>query len=266
MQLGSPGLAVIRVQFSVIRYGGVRTDDEKLAMSMTRSRAGRAPMDENGSTPVPTRFGQADLARLDKAWVESGSADRSAFIRQAALDKADEVLNAERDRRSQARRAEAIARKHQTAVMTPVEAELFVAVAELIGRRTPYAWGGGSITGPSLGVSCFDDYGSARGAEAVGFDAGSLEQYLIFRAFQIEIPRTPQEQFRFGRPVTEPMAGDLVFTDEHMDAGVPHYVATYLGRGCIAEARQPGERITISALPVTGVHLRRIPPAQPGNH
>lgn len=45
------------------------------------------------------------------------------------------------------------------------------------------------------------------------------------------------------------MAGDLVFTDEHMDAGVPHYVATYLGRGCIAEARQPGERITISALP-----------------
>lgn len=48
--------------------------------------------------------------------------------------------------------------------------------------------GRGSITGPSLGVSCFDDYGSARGAEAVGFDAGSLEQYLIFRAFQIEIP------------------------------------------------------------------------------
>lgn len=234
-------------------------------MSMTRRRAGRAPMDENGSTPVPTRFGQADLAKLDKAWVEFGSADRSAFIRQAALDKADEVLEAERDRRSQTRRDEAIARKHQTAVMTPVEAELFVAVAELIARRTPYAWGGGGITGPSLGVSRLSHDATFSGVEAVGFDAGSLEQYLIFRAFQIEIPRTPEQQFRFGRPVTEPMAGDLVFADEHMNGGVPHYVATYLGRGCIAEARQPGERITMSALPVTGVHLRRIPPALSGN-
>lgn len=228
-------------------------------MSLTRKRGGRAPLDQNGSTPVPTRFGQADLARIDKAWNECGFPDRSAFIRQAALDKADAVLNAEIEGRAEAQRVEAVARKHQTAVLTPVEAELFAAAADLVGRRTPYVWGGGKITGPTLGVP--GDGGPAdraEGSRKIGFDAGSLEQYLIFRAFQIEIPRTPQHQFLFGQPASEPKAGDLVFVDDHMVAGAPTYVATYLGRGCIAEARRPGELITISAMPTTGVHLRRV--------
>jgi cell wall-associated NlpC family hydrolase len=232
--------------------------DDQWSMSITRKRGGRAPLDEKGSTPVPTRFGQGDLARIDKAWAAFGSADRSTFIRRAALDKADEVLNTEANTRAANQRAEAVARRNETAVLAAVEGELFAAVAELIGRRTPYVWGGGSITGPSLGQG-WDDASeeSRRNAETVGFDAGSLEQYLIFRAFQIEIPRTPQDQFRFGQPATEPQAGDLVFFEEYMTGGVPDYVATYLGRGCIAEARRPGELICISALPATGVHLRR---------
>lgn len=225
----------------------------------SRKRGGRAPLDENGSIPVPIRFGKSDLDRIDKAWTTSGAADRSAFIRQAALERADTVLHAELDKQAQAERAEATERKHQTAVLTAVEGELFAAAAELIGRRTPYAWGGGSITGPSLGIS--DGGGPADHAgdfRKIGFDAGSLEQYLIFRAFQIEIPRTPQHQFRFGQPVTEPHPGDLVFFEKHMTGGIPAYVATYLGRGCIAEARKSGELISISALPATGVHLRRV--------
>lgn len=224
-----------------------------------RNRGGRTPLDENGSTPVPIRFGVGDLARIDKAWAMSGSADRSTFIRQAAVDKAGAVLNAEFEGRAAAQRAEAVARKHESAVLTAVEGELFAAAAELVSRRTPYAWGGGTITGPTLGIS--DGGGPADHAgdyRKVGFDAGSLEQYLIFRAFQLEIPRTPQDQFRFGRPVKEPQPGDLVFFDEHMTVGIPHYVATYLGRGCIAEARRSGELIGIGALPVVGVHLRRV--------
>lgn len=230
-------------------------------MNITRKRGGRAPLDESGSAPVPTRFGLADLARIDKAWPKFGSSDRSAFIRQAALDKAAAVLNAEFEVQAENQRVEAVARKQQTVVFTAVEAELFAAAADLIGRRTPYAWGGGTITGPTLGQS--DGGGpadSAGDSRKVGFDAGSLEQYLIFRAFQIEIPRTPQDQFHFGQPVEEPQSGDLVFFDKNMVAGYPEYVATYLGRGCIAEARKSGELISISALPTTGVHLRRMVP------
>ena len=142
-------------------------------MSIIRKRGGRAPLDENGSTTVTTRFGQNDLARLDEAWPMTGEADRSAFIRQAVADRTDAVLD---EAKGRARRIEAIARKHDTAILTAPEAELFAAAAELIGRRTPYAWGGGSITGPSLGVSFDrDSNASQRHSQTVGFDAGSLE-------------------------------------------------------------------------------------------
>ncbi|WP_162625613.1 NlpC/P60 family protein [Mycolicibacterium llatzerense] len=230
-------------------------------MSNDRRRGGRAPLDVNGSTVVPTRFGQADLARIDQAWNTFGSTDRSAFIRQAAVDKAATVVDGDALARENERRTEAMARKHDTAVLTVIEAELFAAVADLVGRRTPYAWGGGTITGPTLGQS--DGGGPADRAgdlHKIGFDSGSLEQYLIFRAFQIEIPRTPQDQFRFGRAVDEPQAGDLVFSEEHMHGGAPGYVATYLGRGCIAEAGTSGKLISMRALPATGVHLRRVAP------
>lgn len=223
-----------------------------------RRRGGRAPLDETGSTPVPIRFGNGDLARIDKAWAKFGSADRSAFIRQAALDKAASVLDAEHDELAAAQRATAIARAQETAVLTAVEGELFAATAELIGQRTPYVWGGGTITGPSLGLRDGGIADAAGDYEKVGFDSGSLEQYLIFRAFQIEIPRTPRDQFRFGSPVAEPEAGDLVFFDQYMSGGGPDYVATYLGRGCIAEAGRPGELIGMRALPSTGIQLRRV--------
>lgn len=225
-------------------------------MKLTPARGGRAPLDENGSTAVATRFGHNDLTRIDEARAKIGAADRSAFIRQTVVDRANAILE-ETDAHRQARRSAAIARKHETNVLTAVEAELFAAVADLIGRRTRYAWGGGTITGPSLGVA--SDHGS-EASETVGFDAGSLEQYLIFRAFEIEIPRTPEQQFQYGRPVAEPRAGDLVFLEQHMKGHWPDYVATYLGRGCIAEAGSPGGFISMGALPATGVHLRRLTP------
>lgn len=230
-------------------------------MRLTPTRGGRAPLDENGSTAVATRFGYKDLTRIDKAWAKIGAADRSAFIRQTVVDRANAILD-ETDAHTQARRSAAIARKHETRVLTAVEAELFAAAADLIGRRTPYAWGGGTITGPSLGAASHHggEEASHRNPQAVGFDAGSLEQYLIFRAFQIEIPRTPQLQFQYGRPVTEPRAGDLVFLEQHMKGHWPDYVATYLGRGCIAEAGSSGGFISMGALPATGVHLRRLTP------
>ncbi|WP_100514101.1 C40 family peptidase [Mycobacteroides abscessus] len=228
-------------------------------MNIMRPRGGRAPLDEKGSIPVPIRFGRSDLARIDEAWAKFGSADRSAFIRQAASEKATAVLNAEAESHAASQRAQALERKQQTTVLTAVEAELFAAAGELVGRRTPYAWGGGTITGPTLGIH--DGGGPADLAgdfKKVGFDAGSLEQYLVFRAFHLEIPRTPREQFRFGQPATEPQAGDLVFFEEHMIGDLPTYVATYLGRGCIAEARKSGDLIAISALPATGIQLRRM--------
>lgn len=229
-------------------------------MGVTRKRGGRAPLNPAGSTPVPTRFGNDDLSRIDAAWPKLGFADRSAFIRRATIDKADAVLNIVTESQVEARRAEAVSRKHETRVLTSVEAELFAAAAELIGRRTPYAWGGGTITGPSMGMA-WDGAESKDNPQMPGFDAGSLAQYLLFRAFEIMIPRTTTEQFRAGQCVQEPMAGDLVFFSDERPAGaLPDYAAVYLGRGCIAEATKPGQFIRISALPATGVHLRRLTP------
>ncbi|MEB3022921.1 MULTISPECIES: C40 family peptidase [Mycolicibacter] len=223
-------------------------------MSLTRRRGGRTPLNETGSTPVATRFGNDDLRRIDAAWPRNGFSDRSDFIRRAAIDKADTALDIVTKTETETQRAAAIARKHETRILTPAEAELLAATAELIGRRTPYAWGGGTITGPSLGYDT-----EAHPAPATpGFDAGSLAQYLLFRAFEITIPRTSDDQFRAGQPVTEPQAGDLAFTFNFPQGISPATAAVYLGRGCIADAGQPGDLIHIGPLPATSVQLRRL--------
>ncbi|MCA2247504.1 C40 family peptidase [Mycobacterium intracellulare] len=222
-------------------------------MNVTRKRGGRTPLNSSGSTQVPTRFGNDDLRRIDAAFPKMGFNDRSSFIRHAAIDKADAALGITTQAKIAEQRGHAIARKHQTRVLTATEAELFAATADLIGRRTPYVWGGGNITGPSLGygTGCGDDPESPTQSHSIGFDAGSLAQYLLFRAFEITIPRTTTDQFRASRTVDTPEAGDLVFFDHD-------YAAVYLGRNCIAEATKPGELIAMNALPPVGIQLRRL--------
>jgi len=76
---------------------------------------------------------------------------------------------------------------------------------------TPYLWGG---TGDG------------------GFDCSGLTQ-AAYRAAGVEIPRTSEEQFAFGRqiPITELQPGDLVFSrgSDYNGTG-PGHVGIYVGR------------------------------------
>ncbi len=59
--------------------------------TMALPRRGRSPRE---SVPVPTRFATEELARIERARGLLGLPSRSAFIREAVLDRLDEVESA----------------------------------------------------------------------------------------------------------------------------------------------------------------------------
>jgi cell wall-associated NlpC family hydrolase len=109
------------------------------------------------------------------------------------------------------------------------------AVKQEIGL--PYSWGGGGPGGPSLGF--------AQGASTKGFDCSSLLQYGWAKA-GVKIPRVTYDQWRVGRPVQSPRAGDAVFFD--MGAKGPEHVGIYIGDGKFVEAPHTGAKIRVSSL------------------
>ncbi|HMF27179.1 MAG TPA: C40 family peptidase [Candidatus Cybelea sp.] len=71
------------------------------------------------------------------------------------------------------------------------------------------------------------------GTSTSGFDCSGFVQH-VFAMMGIDLPRTADAQYDFGRPaVGGPRAGDLVFFDTY--GGVSH-VGIYLGRGQFVHA------------------------------
>ncbi|WP_138758089.1 NlpC/P60 family protein [Modestobacter altitudinis] len=107
---------------------------------------------------------------------------------------------------------------------------------------TIYAWGGGSLTGPSVG------WGIDAGI--VGFDCSGLTRYAYAQA-GVSIPRNSSAQYsalpRVSR--SDLQRGDLVFwaTDTSSPATI-HHVALYLGDGQILEAPESGSRVRVTAM------------------
>lgn len=124
--------------------------------------------------------------------------------------------------------------------MASVESELRQVANDLVSREVPFAFGGGSIQGPSRGIR---DGGGPADTEGdfdkEGFDAGSLAQYVIFQVFGIEIPRTTFTQREFGTVVSEPAPGDLVYPAEYRGG----YATVFLGDGTVLAATRSGELI-----------------------
>jgi cell wall-associated NlpC family hydrolase len=100
-----------------------------------------------------------------------------------------------------------------------------------------YAWGGGSLTGPSGG------WGPDVGV--VGFDCSGLTRYAYAQA-GISIPRVASDQYAALPKVSQLQPGDLVFwaTDPN-DPATIHHVAMYLGGGQVVEAPESGERVKV---------------------
>ena len=104
---------------------------------------------------------------------------------------------------------------------------------------TPYAWGGGTLEGPSEGF--------AQGAGIVGFDCSSYVRYAYYHGAGITLPRTSSEQYAAtaARTVvtgdldlTRLQPGDLLFWGS--SAGSIHHVALYAGGGMMLEEPRTG--------------------------
>lgn len=106
----------------------------------------------------------------------------------------------------------------------------------------PYSWGGGSLTGPSLGVD--------SGADTVGFDCSGLTRYA-FAGVGILLPRWSGDQYNAGRkvPPSQARRGDLLF----WGPGGSQHEAIYLGDGQMLEAQQTGVPVKISPVRTAGM-------------
>ena len=114
------------------------------------------------------------------------------------------------------------------------------AAREYLG--TIYAWGGGSLSGPSVG------WGVDAGI--VGFDCSGLTRYAYDQA-GISIPRNSSAQYTALPKVSRSdlQRGDLVFwATNTANPSTIHHVAIYLGNGQILEAPQSGSVIRVTSM------------------
>lgn len=121
---------------------------------------------------------------------------------------------------------------------TPATRTAIAAALRWVGQM--YAWGGGSLTGPSEGFG--PDVG------VVGFDCSGLTRYAYAQA-GITIPRVAADQYAVLPSVSDLEPGDLVFyATDPRDPSTVHHVAMYLGRGQMIEAPESGERVHVTAM------------------
>ncbi len=107
---------------------------------------------------------------------------------------------------------------------------------------TPYAWGGGDVSGPTQGFG--------PGAGTVGFDCSGLTVHA-FASVGVNLPRTSREQWSFPGERIETMAelrpGDLMFfAEDRADPATIHHVAISVGGDAMLEAPRTGEVVRLS--------------------
>jgi cell wall-associated NlpC family hydrolase len=92
------------------------------------------------------------------------------------------------------------------APVTREQAVKYVISRGLAQRGVPYAWGGGDISGPTLGKGEGDTPG------VVGFDASGLIQY-VYAGVGAKLPRSSGAMYTVGQKVTPAQAlpADLIF-------------------------------------------------------
>ncbi|MFG1947840.1 NlpC/P60 family protein [Nonomuraea sp. NPDC048826] len=110
------------------------------------------------------------------------------------------------------------------------------ATAALARIGTPFAWGGGSRSGPTRGIG--------RGAGTVGFDCSGLTLYAWGKA-GVQLGHYTGAQFRQGRRVPRSglRKGDLVFFGG--GTGDPTHVGLYLQAGLMVHAPKTGDVVRV---------------------
>lgn len=119
------------------------------------------------------------------------------------------------------------------------------AIVQLAMRHLglPYVWGGGNITGPTMG----------------GFDCSGLTSYAIFAASggNVVLPRTSETQWGVGTeiPLAAAQPGDLVFGN--WQAAGPGHVGIYMGNGMMVHAPTFGDVVKVGPI-FDGMKARRV--------
>ncbi len=131
---------------------------------------------------------------------------------------------------------------------TPAAQAVIRRAASQLGM--PYAWGGGSATGPTLVIrdgEVADSYGDFA---KIGFDCSGLMMYA-FAAANVTLAHYSGYQYRSGKqvPLGEIQPGDMVFYGP--DGGA--HVALYVGSGKMIEAPESGAYVTVSDLRLGGI-------------
>ncbi len=129
-----------------------------------------------------------------------------------------------------------------------------VVQAALAWLGTPYAWGGGTASGPSRGIHDWgvaDAYGDYN---KIGFDCSGLALYA-WAQVGVYLPHYSGYQYNYGKHVAASalQPGDLVFYAYNTsNPATIHHVAIYKGNNQIIEAPQSGSYVKISPMRWSG--------------
>ena len=123
-----------------------------------------------------------------------------------------------------------------------------------MGAQGGSAYAQGGFGGSGSGAAIFDFANNYLGTPYVfggqspgGFDCSGLMWYA-YQHFGIDIPRLSQDQFAYGRPVSNPRVGDLVFFRSSGTNNAPGHVGMYAGNGMFLEAPYTGASVRYSYL------------------
>jgi cell wall-associated NlpC family hydrolase len=113
----------------------------------------------------------------------------------------------------------------------------------------PYAWGGGSASGPTQGISGGGGAADRAGdSHKTGFDCSGLMVYA-FAAIGITVPHQTQAIWaQFPPPITDRTQirpGDMILLSTNgQPSGIDH-VGLYLGNGQVVDAPQSGTNVRV---------------------
>lgn len=130
-------------------------------------------------------------------------------------------------------------------------ADIVAAAQHWLG--TPYSWGGGDITGPTLGIYTSPEL---DGTSTVGFDCSGLVLYAVYNSTGIQLPHSAEAQGKDSRGATVPrdwsrmQPGDVVsFSEDGTgNPGSFGHVGIYIGNGQMIHAPRPGKTVEIVQL------------------
>ena len=255
--------------------GGHRNDVLTTVAVAERKAAATASAAGAALTSANTLKTQAAAALTSASQIEAGARSQQSALTaqqtamQATLQKAEETLlglQGARDRAAQLAAQQAAAKAAQDAANARAATQTDTAPpasgggnastgggssssgAEAAIRAamrwvgTSYAWGGGSLSGPSEG------WGIDAGV--IGFDCSGLTRYAYAQA-GISIPRNSIAQYASLPKVSGSnlQRGDLVFyANDTSDPGTIHHVAIYLGGGSMIEAPESGLTVRVTAM------------------